>query len=234
LRAFFEPKVPKRIRLKSPKPKAQSPKPKAQSPKPKAQSPKPKAQSPKPKAQRKIYYLYPPQFQEMTDESISLNKYISSTGICSRREADKLIEAGRVRLNGEVAQKGNRVAEGDEVLLDGKPLHEKPAPLYLALHKPPGITCTTDTRDKDNIIHFVNHPQRIFPIGRLDKASTGLILMTNDGDIVNKILREENNHEKEYVVKVNKPLNTFLFKKNGRRRTYFRNRHQTLQGRTGQ
>lgn len=149
----------------------------------------------------------------MSDTSISLNKYISSTGVCSRREADKMIDAGRVRLNGVVAQKGNRVEEGDEVLLDGKPLLDKPAPLYLMLHKPPGITCTTDLKDKDNIIHYLNHPQRIFPIGRLDKASTGLILLTNDGDIVNEILREENNHEKEYVVKVNKAINPQFLQK---------------------
>lgn len=149
----------------------------------------------------------------MSDKSISLNKYISSTGICSRREADRMIEAGRVTINGTVAQKGNRVEEGDEVLLDGKPLRDKPASLYLALHKPPGITCTTDTNDKDNIIHFINYPQRIFPIGRLDKASTGLILLTNDGDVVNKILREENNHEKEYVVKVKEIITPVFLKK---------------------
>lgn len=148
----------------------------------------------------------------MSDKSISLNKYISSTGICSRREADRMIEAGRVTINGTVAQKGNRVEEGDEVLLDGKPLRDKPASLYLALHKPPGITCTTDTNDKDNIIHFINYPQRIFPIGRLDKASTGLILLTNDGDVVNKILREENNHEKEYVVKVKEIITPVFLK----------------------
>ena len=138
--------------------------------------------------------------------SISLNKYISSTGICSRREADRWIEAGRVQLNGAVAKKGNRVEPGDEVLLDGKPLREKPRPVYLALHKPAGITSTTDRKDPDNIIDFVNYPQRIFPIGRLDKASTGLILLTNDGDIVNDILREENEHEKEYIVTVNRPI----------------------------
>ncbi|MEN0005357.1 MAG: S4 domain-containing protein, partial [Bacteroidota bacterium] len=120
----------------------------------------------------------------MADNSISLNKYISSTGICSRREADRWIEAGRVQLNGQKAQKGNRVAPGDRVLVDGKPLRKKPKPIYIALHKPPGITSTTDRRDKDNIIDFVGHPQRIFPIGRLDKPSTGLILLTNDGDIV--------------------------------------------------
>jgi 23S rRNA pseudouridine2604 synthase len=147
----------------------------------------------------------------MSDNSISLNKYISSTGICSRREADRWIEAGRVKINGEVARKGNRVQEGDQVLIDENPLKAKPRHVYIALHKPPGITSTTDLRDKDNIIDFVRHPQRVFPIGRLDKASTGLILLTNDGDIVNQILREENNHEKEYIVTVNKPLtNRFI------------------------
>lgn len=143
----------------------------------------------------------------MNDQSISLNKYISMTGICSRREADRMIEAGRVKLNDQIAQKGNRVAEGDAVFIDGKPLKKQPDKIYIALHKPPGITCTTDRRDKDNIVDFVNHPQRIFPIGRLDKASSGLILLTNDGDIVNQILREENEHEKEYIVKVDRPIN---------------------------
>lgn len=138
--------------------------------------------------------------------SISLNKYISSTGICSRREADRWIAAGRVLLNGQVAVKGNRVAMGDEVLLDGQPLRQQPQSVYIALHKPPGITCTTDRRDRDNIIDFVNHKERIFPIGRLDKASSGLILLTNDGDIVNEILRVENGHEKEYIVKVDRPI----------------------------
>jgi 23S rRNA pseudouridine2604 synthase len=142
----------------------------------------------------------------MSTDSISLNKYISSTGICSRREADKWIDAGRVRLNGQVAVKGNRVETGDEVLLDGQPIKSRPKHVYIMLNKPPGITSTTDLKDRDNIIDFVNHPQRIFPIGRLDKPSTGLILLTNDGDIVNKILREENQHEKEYIVTVNKPI----------------------------
>jgi len=140
------------------------------------------------------------------DNSISLNKFISQTGICSRREADKWIEAGRVQINGVVAQKGNRVATKDKVTVDGKSLKNKPKQIYLALHKPPGITCTTDLKDKTNIIDFINHPKRIFPIGRLDKPSTGLILLTNDGDIVNDILRVENNHEKEYIVTVNRPI----------------------------
>jgi 23S rRNA pseudouridine2604 synthase len=143
----------------------------------------------------------------MSDPSISLNKFISSTGICSRREADRMIEAGRVQLNGTTAKKGNRVNSGDEVLLDGAPLKAKPKAVYLALHKPPGITCTTDRKDKSNIIDFLNYPERIFHIGRLDKASTGLIFLTNDGDIVNEILREQNDHEKEYIVTVNKPIN---------------------------
>lgn len=136
------------------------------------------------------------------NNSISLNKYISSTGVCSRREADKWIDSGRVKINEKVAKKGNRVFEEDIVLVDDKPIAPKPKPIYIALHKPPGITCTTDLKDRDNIIDFVGHSQRIFPIGRLDKPSTGLILLTNDGDIVNKILRVENKHDKEYIVKL--------------------------------
>lgn len=142
----------------------------------------------------------------MNENSISLNKFISNTGVCSRREADTFIDEGRVSLNGKVAKKGNRVSEGDIVKLDGKPIGSNPDFVYIALNKPPGITSTTDIRDRDNIISFINHPNRIFPIGRLDKASTGLILLTNDGDIVNKILRAENKHEKEYIVVVNRPL----------------------------
>ncbi|PHI18304.1 23S rRNA pseudouridine(2604) synthase RluF [Lewinellaceae bacterium SD302] len=140
------------------------------------------------------------------NDSVSLNKYISGTGICSRREADEMIDAGRVTLNGEVARKGNRVAKGDTVLLDGRPLGEKPEPIYLAFNKPVGVTCTTDRKDKDNIIDYIGHEQRLFPIGRLDKPSQGLIFLTNDGDIVNKILRAGNAHEKEYIVWVNKPV----------------------------
>lgn len=147
----------------------------------------------------------------MSEDSISLNKYISNTGVCSRREADQMIEMGRVMINGEVAKKGNRVFDGDNVTIDNKPLKRKPRPIYIALNKPPGITCTTDLKDRDNIISFVNHKQRIFPIGRLDKPSSGLILLTNDGDIVNKILRVENQHEKEYIVTVNRVItNNFI------------------------
>ncbi len=135
---------------------------------------------------------------------ISLNKYISDTGFCSRRAADKYIEEGRVIINGKDAKKGNRVTEIDEVLIDGTPLKKKAAPVYIMLNKPKGITCTTDLKDKTNIIDFINYKTRIFPVGRLDKLSDGLIFLTNDGDIVNKILRAGNGHEKEYVVTTDK------------------------------
>jgi 23S rRNA pseudouridine2604 synthase len=149
-------------------------------------------------------------------EDKSLNKFISETGLCSRREADKLIEQRRVTLNGKVAQKGNRVMPKDLVKIDGKPLKIKQkAAIYIALNKPRGITCTTDLKDKSNIIDFIRFPSRIFPIGRLDKESDGLIFLTNDGDIVNKILRAGNNHEKEYIVTVNKPINGDFIQKMG-------------------
>ena len=138
--------------------------------------------------------------------STSLNKYLSQTGICSRREADTWIDAGRVKINGRVARKGNRVEAGDTVTLDDRPLGERPRGVYLALHKPAGVTCTTDRRDPSNIVDFVGYPERIFPVGRLDKASPGLILLTHDGDIVNQILRVEGAHEKEYVVTVDRPV----------------------------
>lgn len=144
--------------------------------------------------------------KSLNTSSKSLNKYLSETCSCSRREADKWIEAGRVTLNGVLAKKGNRVVEGDRVLLDGQLVALRPQSTYLMFNKPPGITCTTDLSDADNIIDFINFPQRIFPIGRLDKPSTGLILLTNDGDIVNEILRVEHGHEKEYIVKVNQPI----------------------------
>jgi 23S rRNA pseudouridine2604 synthase len=139
---------------------------------------------------------------------ISLNKYISETGFCSRREADKYIEQLRVTINGIEAHKGNRVGEKDIVLVDGEPIKKKKgnSAVYILLNKPKGITCTTDLKDKTNIIDFVNYKSRIFPIGRLDKRSEGLIFLTNDGDIVNKILRAGNKHEKEYLVVVDKPV----------------------------
>lgn len=136
----------------------------------------------------------------------SLNKYISDTGFCSRREADKYIEECRVTINGQDAHKGNRVKPGDDVRIDGEPLKKKKAPVYILLNKPKGITCTTDTKDKTNIIDFIQFKSRIFPIGRLDKLSEGLIFLTNDGDIVNKILRAGNGHEKEYIVTVDQPI----------------------------
>jgi 23S rRNA pseudouridine2604 synthase len=135
-----------------------------------------------------------------------LNKYISETGLCSRREADKWIEAGRVTLNGLAAGLGTQVAEGDEVRVDGELVGAKKKQVYIALNKPAGIICTTEPHIADNIIDHVGYPERIFPIGRLDRDSEGLILLTNDGDIVNEILRSENNHEKEYMVWVDRPI----------------------------
>ncbi|MBA2248703.1 MAG: pseudouridine synthase [Chitinophagaceae bacterium] len=136
----------------------------------------------------------------------SLNKFISQTGFCSRREADKLISQQRVTINNIVAKTGNRVRETDEVKIDNLPLRSKENPVYIAFNKPTGISSTTDLKDKHNIIEYINYPDRIFPIGRLDKASEGLIFLTNDGDIVNKILRAGNNHEKEYLVTVDKAI----------------------------
>jgi len=136
-----------------------------------------------------------------------LNKFISETGFCSRREADKYIEQGRVTVNGELPEMGVKVAQSDVVLVDGKPLKAPPKRVYIAYNKPVGITCTTERKIQSNIVKAVNYPDRIFPIGRLDRPSEGLIFLTNEGDIVNKILRAGNNHEKEYVVTVDKPLN---------------------------
>lgn len=138
-------------------------------------------------------------------EGISLNKYISDTGFCSRREADTYIGQARVTINDQVAVPGNRVLDGDVVEVDGEPIARKVKTIYIAYHKPQGITSTTDTKDKTNIVDAIRHPQRIFPIGRLDKDSEGLIFLTNDGNIVNKILRAGNRHEKEYIVTVDKP-----------------------------
>lgn len=135
-----------------------------------------------------------------------LNKFISETGICSRREADRLIEQGAVAVNGQVAGMGVKVTATDRVTINGKPLRARPQPVYLVYNKPIGITCTTDQTIAGNIVDAVNYKARIFPIGRLDKPSSGLILLTNDGDIVNKILRAGNAHEKEYIVSVDKPI----------------------------
>jgi 23S rRNA pseudouridine2604 synthase len=135
-----------------------------------------------------------------------LNKYISETGACSRREADRWIEAGRVTCNGQPAALGTQVNAGDEVRLDGQLIGAKKKPIYIALNKPVGITCTTEPDVEGNIVDLIGHAERIFPIGRLDKDSEGLILLTNDGDIVNEILRSENNHEKEYIVTVERAI----------------------------
>ena len=135
-----------------------------------------------------------------------LNKFISETGACSRREADKWIEQGRVTCNGVTAVLGTQVSQGDDVRVDGNPLGAKKKHIYIALNKPPGITCTSESHVERNIIDHIGHAERIFPIGRLDKDSEGLILLTNNGDIVNEILRVENNHEKEYLVTVERAI----------------------------
>ncbi len=131
-----------------------------------------------------------------------INKYLAEKGFCSRREADRLISEGRVRIGNKIAVLGDTVTQGSKVTIDGKPVGTSPAKCYLAFNKPTGVVCTTDTRVKGNIISFIGYPERIFPIGRLDKDSEGLILLTNDGDIVNKVLRAENEHQKEYRVKL--------------------------------
>ena len=139
-----------------------------------------------------------------------INKYLSEVGFCSRRAADILIEEGKVTINGEITEIGSKVEEGDQVEVEGQKIINsiKQKNIYLAFNKPIGIVCTTDRRvEPDNIIDFIKYPKRIFPIGRLDKPSEGLIFLTNDGDIVNKILRARNNHEKEYIVSVNRPIN---------------------------
>lgn len=150
--------------------------------------------------------------KQIHDDSISLNKYISDSGFCSRREADEYISQGRVTINDEIAAMGNRVYDADVVEVDGEPLKKKKKTIYIALNKPEGVTSTTDEKDKTNIVSYINHKERIFPIGRLDKDSGGLIFLTNDGNIVNKILRAGNNHDKEYVVTVDKPISTDFIK----------------------
>jgi len=141
-------------------------------------------------------------------QAVRINKYLSEIGYCSRRAADKLIQEGRITVNGESIEMGLKVTPADEIAVDGIVVDQAgDKPVYIAFNKPVGIVCTTDTRvEKDNIIDYINYPTRIFPIGRLDKPSEGLIFLTNDGDIVNKILRARNQHEKEYVVTVNRPI----------------------------
>lgn len=145
-------------------------------------------------------------------EGIRLNKYIASSGLCSRREADTLIESGKVTINGIVAVQGSKVLDGDVVEVNGRKVTPEDDMVYIAFNKPLGITCTTDTRDPSNIIDYIGFDERIFPVGRLDKNSSGLILLTNDGSIVNKLLRAENGHEKEYLVTVNRPYDKNFIK----------------------
>lgn len=144
-----------------------------------------------------------------------INKYLSEVGFCSRREADRLLEQGRITINGEKPELGTKVSDADEICVDGKNIKKtEENHVYIAFNKPVGIVCTTDTkREKNNIVDYINHPKRIFPIGRLDKPSEGLILLTSDGDIVNKILRARNNHEKEYLVRVDKPISPKFLEK---------------------
>ena len=151
-------------------------------------------------------------------EKTRINKYLSEVGFCSRREADRLLEQGRITINGIIPEMGTKISEADEIFVDGNSIKKtEENPVYIVLNKPVGIVCTTDTkRELDNIVEFVNHPKRIFPVGRLDKPSEGLIMLTNDGDIVNKILRARNNHEKEYIVRVDKPISPkFLMQMRG-------------------
>jgi len=148
-------------------------------------------------------------------DSVRLNKAISDSGYCSRREADTLIENGRVTVNGQKSGLGDRVMPGDVVHVDGKLITANTAEVYIMLNKPVGITCTTDTRFDDNVVDFIKHPERIFPVGRLDKPSEGLLLLTNQGDIVNKILRAGNKHEKEYIVKVDRHVTDEFLKRMG-------------------
>jgi len=151
------------------------------------------------------------------NDGIRINKYLSEVGYCSRRAADQLIERGRVKINGNIPEMGTKVLPGDQVTVDDEPIGKPQEEfIYIAFNKPVGIVCTTDhVREKDNIIDYINYPKRIFPIGRLDKPSEGLIFLTNDGDIVNKILRARNNHEKEYSVTVNKPVTKDFIQKMG-------------------
>ena len=154
----------------------------------------------------------------MENNGVRINKFIGDAGFCSRREADRLVEHGRVRINGGIAEMGQRVMPGDRVEVNGKEVLRRVEAggemgwVYLAFHKPPGIVCTTDRREPDNILDFINYPERIYPIGRLDKMSEGLILLTNDGSIVNDVLRARNQQEKEYEVRVNRPFDAAFLK----------------------
>lgn len=150
--------------------------------------------------------------QENKSQGTRLNKVLSDAGVCSRREADVMIEKGRVRVDGKVATVGMRIVEGQEVLFDLRPLAKKPHKIYIILNKPTGVVCTTDRREPGNVLDFLDHESRIFPIGRLDKDSQGLLLLTSDGDIVNAVLRAEGGHEKEYEVTIDRPVTDAFLK----------------------
>ncbi len=149
----------------------------------------------------------------MEETGVRLNKFLSAAGICSRREADREIEAGRVLVDGRPAVAGQKVLPGQKVTLRGRTVEEKPRPVLLMVNKPRGIVCTTQRRDRDNIVDFVRYPQRVYPVGRLDKESRGLILMTNQGELVNRILRGSERHEKEYLVQVDRPVTAEFLRK---------------------
>lgn len=146
------------------------------------------------------------------EESVRINKYLSASGFCSRRQADRFLEEGRITIDGQTAGLGERVHPGQTVCVDGDPIHEVQERIVIALNKPAGVVCTSSKKDKDNIIDFLHLDQRIYPVGRLDKESTGLILLTNDGELTDCILRGRNGHEKEYEVQVNKPLKTEIIR----------------------
>lgn len=140
------------------------------------------------------------------EEKMRINKYLSSSGYCSRREADRLLEQGRVTIDGRKAELGDRAGEGEKVCVDGKPVYPEKKRIVIAFHKPAGVVCTSSRKEKNNIIDYIRFPQRIYPVGRLDKDSTGLIFLTNDGELMDRILRGKNGHEKEYIVQVNRPI----------------------------
>ena len=142
----------------------------------------------------------------MEENGVRINKYLSEAGVCSRREADRQVEAGNVTIDGKVAEMGSKVMFGQTVCFKGKPVSKEDEMILIAFHKPVGIVCTAEKREKHNVIDYINYPKRIYPVGRLDKDSEGLLLLTNNGDIVNKMMRSGNMHEKEYIVTVNKPV----------------------------
>lgn len=142
----------------------------------------------------------------MEENGIRINKFLSEAGVCSRREADRQVELGNITIDGKVAETGARVLPGQTVLFQGKKVSKEEEMILIAFHKPVGIVCTAEKREKNNVIDYINYPKRIYPIGRLDKDSEGLLLLTNNGDIVNKMMRSGNMHEKEYIVTVNRPV----------------------------